>query len=265
MSQGYVTLDSIIRSACEERDDLNLKKYRKFEMWALESLQELSMDACQEIKTLKQTIDPYTCAVPFPKDMAKWIKLGEKKGDRLRVFSVNNRLLMVNDTDDCGQPIRNAKYKPNYSPLGFALGGDEDGDNGGFWFYNYGYYGDTSGAIYGFGGGAQEDGQFRVDRENRRFVFASHFANKDIYIEYVTNGIDPTAGSLVPMVIQKAVKYYILWRDANSDPSRGLGERETAKMEYYNEERWAARRVSPMTADKVIEIWRGRIMQTPNN
>lgn len=263
MSQGYVTLDSIIRTACEERDDLNLKKYRKFEMWALESLQELNMDVCPEIKTAQATVDPYTCSIPFPKDMAKWIKLGEQKGDRIRVFSVNNRIILTNDTDDCGLPIKNPEYRPNYSPLGLLLG--DGGDGNGFWFYNYGFYGDTSGAIYGFGAGVQGDGEFREDRNNRRFVFASRFANKLIHIEYVTNGIDPTKGSLVPVIIEKAIKYYILYRDAMNDPTRGLGERQMAKDEYYNQERLAFRRSGGLTPDKVIEIYREGLMQTPKN
>jgi len=265
-TQGYVTLDSIIRSACEERDDLSLKKYRKYEMWALESLQEMRIDVAQEIKTTSYTIDQYTLSVPFPKDMAKWTKIGHKEGDRIKVFTVNNRLILTNDTDDCGLPVKNAKYVPNYSILGFDQNsGIDEADSNGFWLNNWGTYADTSGAIYGFGAGVQGDGQFRIDSANRRFVFDSRYANKLIYIEYVTNGINPSGGSLVDEVIERAIKYYILWRDCENDPNRGLGEKQRAEDQYRNQERLAYRRTSDLTWDKIIQIFRSGVMQTPKN
>ncbi len=163
---------------------------------------------------------------------------------------------MVNDKDDCGQPIRNAEYKPNYGLVGCF-------DDGGYLFYNYGYYSDISMASYGFGGGYLNDGHFKEDRSNRRWVFASQYANKEIYIEYVSNGIDPTAAAMVDDIISKAIKYYILWRNKNADKTASGYDKQTAKMEYLDEERKAFRRVCPITPDKLITLWRDTLKQTP--
>ena len=258
MEQGVVTLDSVIRSACEEVGDDTLHKYRRFEMWALECLSELKVDLCPSILTVKVTIDNYTCSVPFPMDMATWMSIGRKEGNRIVPMIVNNRIIMVNDVDDCGMPIKNAEYKPDYGVTGGVLG---QGDLN-YWWLNPSLATDTSGAIYGFGADTRNDGHFREDKENRRFLFDSRFAGKEVYIEYVTNGINPSGESFIEMVVAKAVKYYILWRSKVNDKTATSYDKQTAEREYYNEERKAFRRITPITPDKIISMWRATIKQT---
>lgn len=255
MSQGYTTLDQIVREACMELDDNGLHNYNKFMLWAMEGLQEMRVDDFQEIKSILVTTSTIA-TVPFPVDMAKWTKIGEVSGDRVKVFTINNSI-MLNHKMDCGIEQNNPKYQAKTHLNIDQISGDIDN---GYWFYGYG----TSGAIYGYGNGVQGDGQFRIDKSRREFQFSSQYASKPIVLEYVSTGLNPTGQSYVEESIRKAVKEYIFWMNTERSRTAGMGDKQRAKDLYDMAARVASRR-NTISLDTIEAIVRKSYMQTPRS
>ena len=253
MNQGYTTLDQIVREACLESDDHGMHNYEKFMLWAMEGLQEMRIDDFQEIKSILVTTSTIA-TIPFPVDMVKWTKIGEVSGDRVKVFTINNSI-MLNHQTDCGIEQNNEKYKAA-TYLDIARENNESID--GYYFYGFG----SSGAIYGYGNGTQGDGQFRVDKSRREFQFSSQYASKDIVLEYVSTGLNPSGQSYIEESIRKAVKEYIFWWKTERDRAAGGGEKDRAKYLYDQAARVAQRR-NLIDLDTIQAILRKAYMPTP--
>lgn len=248
MDQGYTTLDQVVREACMESDDHGLHNYNKFMLWAMEGLQEMRIDDFQEIKSILVTTTTIA-TLPFPVDMVKWTKIGEVSGDRVKVFTINNKI-MLNHKTDCGVEQNNGKYKaktPN-NLLPYA----EDGH----YFNGYGLS-----TIYGYGNGVQGDGQFREDKSRREFQFSSQYASKDIVLEYVSTGLNPSGQTYVEETIRKAVKEYIFWWKTERDRAASGGEKDRAKYLYDMAARVANRRNS-LSLDTIQAVLRKSYTQT---
>lgn len=249
MDQGYTTLDQIVREACMETDDHGMHNYNKFMLWAMEGLQEMRIDDFQEIKSILVTTSTIA-TVPFPVDMVKWTKIGEVSGDRVKVFTINNSI-MLNHKTDCGVEQNNNKYE---AKTPYNLSKDLEV---GYWFNGYG-----SSTIYGYGNGVQGDGQFRVDKSRREFQFSSQYASKPIVLEYVSTGLNPSGQSYIEESIRKAVKEYIFWWKTERDRTASGGEKERAKYLYDQAARTAQRRNS-ISLDTIQAILRKSYTQTP--
>lgn len=253
MNQGYTTLDQIVREACIESDDAGLHNYEKFMLWAMEGLQEMRIDDFQEIKSILVTTTPIA-TVPFPVDMVKWTKIGEVSGDRVKVFTINNSL-MLNHKVDCGVEQNNEKYR---AKTYYDIAKENVELLDGYFFYGY----NSSGAIYGYGNGVQGDGQFRENKERREFQFSSQYASKDIVLEYVSTGLNPSGQSYIEESIRKAVKEYIFWWKTERDRTASGGEKDRAKYLYDQAARTAQRR-NMISIDTIQAILRKGYSQTP--
>lgn len=255
MNQGYTTLDTIVKEACMELNDMGMHNYTKFMLWATEGLQEMRIDDFQEIKSIRGTTTTIA-TFPFPTDMVKWTKIGTISGDRVKVFTLNPALIL-NHVKDCGVDQNNPKYK---SSTGIDLNIENEDS---IWlFNNFWGIGNSSGAIYGYGNGVQGDGEFRVNKDMREFQFNSQYADKDIVLEYVSTGLNPSGQSYVEESIRKAVKEYIFWMNTERNIAKGGAEKQRAKDLYDMAARVANRR-NFMSLDTIEAIVRKSYMQTP--
>lgn len=253
MNQGYTTLDQITREACMELDDPGLHNYTKFMLWAMEGLQEMRIDDFQEIKSIRETTTTIA-TLPFPSDMVKWTKIGEMSGDRVKVFTINNSLTF-NHNVECGVEIANPRYKtsPNLdvNVNWEALDG----------YYFYGFYGYDGRAIYGYGNGTQGDGEFKVNKDRREFQFSSQYASKDVILEYVSSGLNPSGQTYVEESIRKAVKEYIFWMNTERSRTSSGFDKQRAEQLYNAAARIAARR-NFISIDTIEAIMRKSYTQT---
>lgn len=259
-NQGYTTLDAVVREACLEFDDTRLTYYEKFLMWGIEALEEIRMDLVQEVKTVPATVSQID-TVPFPADYVNWVKLGTLEGDRIKTFVINEDLTAYRNTNDCGEPVGNEPYQADYS-----VGNDYYAAYmPGYWFFNYYNNGLLSGSLYGYGNGRASEGNFKVDKANRRFIFTPELRGQTILIEYITNGVDPSGASMVDEISKKAVKWYIIWRHRDMHRKYHNYEVQGAKQNYYNELRMVARRNLDITPEKILAITREAYKQSPKN
>lgn len=261
-TQGYCTIDQLVRDECLAQNDLNLSHYLRFLSFALEGLRDWSLDKGSDLKVvLLQTSKIAT--LPFPADYVKWSRIGTVEGDRIKGFVINNKLALSHQLDDCGQPINNSPYKPKFTLPGVSVGisGFPSIFGSPFYFLNL----DTSGAINGFGnGGYLNDGQFRVDEANRRFQFSSHYTDKPVYLEYAGTGLNPTGQTVVSENARKAIKLYIRWQAAETNKNESMNAKMRAEEQYWKENLTATKRIT-VDLDKILAVSRQAYKTTPKS
>lgn len=250
MQQGYQTLDSIVREVCFELDDYDLRNYPKFLVWAYRAVQEMRMDYLQQIKSF-DTVVSHVGTVPFPVDMIKWTKIGEVVGDRIKIYTINNSLTF-NKVVECGEAQPNGKYYTSYD----SIGEDIDLNNG------YLFGGHSSGAIYGYGQGKQGDGQFRLDNNKREFIFGSEYIGKQIIIEYIASGLNPTGETLVEETGRECVIEYIHWMNKERSKMSPMIEKQRGEMRYREAVIKSMKR-NMGSVDSLVAIIRKGYKQTP--
>ncbi len=257
MTQGYETLDSLIRDECLIQDDLNLSNYLKYLAFAKEALRDWTLDKRNEVNVVVD-VTTNIATLPFPDDYLKWSKIGTVVGDRIKTLIVNNKLALVHSLDSNGDPINNPPYTPNYTGSTSSIISGTVIGNG------YYYYDVSNTGIYGFGnGGYLNDGQFRVDLANRRFQFSSDWTNKTIYLEYVSTGLNPTAATVVDGNASKTIKRYIRWQAIETSRTSSMAEKMRAEEQYWNENLTASKRTLDVSIDKILGIAREGYKTSP--
>jgi hypothetical protein len=253
-AQGFTTVDSIVRSELLAQEDWNMSNYQRYMAFAMEAIQDWSLDKKSSLKVIVD-VTSAIATLPFPSDYVQFSRIGTVEGDRVKTMIQNNKLALAQSLNSCGQPINNSPYLPNYQLPASGLVAD-------YSYYSVSYA-DTSGAIYGFGnGGYLNDGQFRVDLENRRFQFSSDWASKTIYLEYVGTGLNPTGNTVVDENARKTIKLYIRWQAAETSKNSTEAAIERARLNYWNENLTATKRMV-VNLDKILGIARESYKGTP--
>ncbi len=238
MTQGYETLDVIIREECLIQDDYGMHNYLKYLTFAKEALRDLRLDKKNEVSVVVGTTSSIA-TLAFPGDYLQWSRIGTIEGDRVKSFIVNNNLALHHETVN-GSEVNNSPYQPSFVTA---------------YCYNNLIYND-SGSIYGFGnGGYLNDGQFRVDTANRRFQFSSDFTETEVYLEYVGTGLNPSGATVVDGNTSKTIKLYIRWQALEVSRTASMAEKERARQLYWEENLTATKR-SVVSLDKILNIAR---------
>lgn len=245
MTQGYETLNNIVREECLIQDDFNLSNYLKYLVFAKEALRSWKLDKKSETTVLVSTTSSIA-TLAFPDDYLQWSRIGTLEGDRVKNFIVNNHLALYHTEED-GVEVNNSPYEPSFStPI----------SNGVNTAYSYGVLYNPSGSIYGFGnGGYLNDGQFRIDAVNRRFQFSSDYADTEVYLEYVGTGLHPTAATVVDGNTSLTIKRYIRWQAIETSRTASMGEKQRAEQQYWSENYTASKR-AVVSLDKILGIAR---------
>ena len=72
---GYISLDSIIRSAIANKGASTLHMYVPYLHWAFKGLEKFQREGVYtDIKSTKDVLDDNNC-LPFPEDMKMWSKI----------------------------------------------------------------------------------------------------------------------------------------------------------------------------------------------
>lgn len=240
MTQGFETLDNIVKEECFIQGDDGLHNYHKYLIFAKEALRDQMLDKKNEVTVLVATTTNIS-TLAFPDDYLQWSRIGTREGDRVKNFIVNNNLGLYHDTVN-GSEVNNSPYQPSFGSLSGVYSCEP--------YYN------VSGSIYGFGnGGYLNDGQFRVDYANRRFQFSSNYSETEVYLEYVGTGLNPSAATVVDGNTSKTIKRYIRWQALETSKTASMGEKQRAEQQYWNENLTATKR-AVVNLDKILGIAR---------
>ncbi len=248
---NYYTVDSVVKNALTDIGETTTHLYQLFLKFALDGLREQQIEFSREIKTVKLRMNDYQ-SVDLPEDYVDYIKIGIQVGERIFTMGVQNDIALHNDVDSCGNPIKNLPQ----APFDTAPNGINFDNYGGYWFNNFtdtniGGQGNT-GRLFAFGGGIPSRGLYRIDRERRQIRFDDSVHRADIYMEYISDGFNPTDATLVNPLCYEYLRCYIHNRrvEGNDNASQALKYEKGQNLWYAKKA--AAGRLGELTVQDII-------------
>lgn len=263
MEKSLVTIDSIVRSAMIAMGEESLHKYQRLLQFGLEAAKDFYMDTARNVKTVRLTMNDVKQA-DLPIDFVDWVKIGIVCQDQIKVFGTKDDLPILIDTDSCGNPKKydECDCAVNALPVNINV-------YGGYTFLNYvNENGEIIGGLYGIGGGYTDKGYFRVlptYGDHGIIQFNSQVNTTDVYMEYISNGFDPSAQTVISSYAAKSVQFYIHWMVAWHKYGAASANAQGAKNEYYTELHKARLRMMNLTTRDILELSRMNYMLAPKN
>lgn len=242
--RGFVTIDSIIRSALMDIGE-SLSRYEQFKHWGVEGYRDFHFDVAQEIKTAYLPLTAWK-AVELPVDYVDFVMLGVNINGDVRVFTNDDRIALPDEdlievdpataTEEGTLPDTSQRY---------------------YFYNNITSRGEDAGALYGMTVKGNGVGYYKMNPERREIQFSPHVkGDTTIYMEYISDGINPCEKTVVNIYAAKLIKLYIHWqRHTFAKSSNGLEKRE-AKDNYWNEFYKVQNRIQKITAADVLEVAR---------
>lgn len=234
-----VTLDAIIRSYLISQGKNTLHGYVRLMKFLLDFLRGFSMDYHFLDKSDVLELDEKN-AVQFPPDMMTLKRVAWQSGDRIIAFEPDSRLnINSSREDDMESATKNSAYDVFQS-----------------WPYRGGGLVDNvspSGAISGLGRGDNGVGYFRINWRDREIQFDANVpAPWGIYIEYKSNGFNPTSKSSIPEFAQKAAEDYIHWQMSRFKFGDAAAETVARKKAYMDEQYEMIARLDTLDYEGII-------------
>lgn len=166
MAIDYTSIDEVVNDFQLMIDDTSYDKEAhvyQLRLLALQGLRELKFDVEQEVKTVSRLVDN-NLQIDLPADFVKALRFGFKGSDgNFHALGNNPNLSLdagvasqVND----GSSVDN---NPNYSL--------------------------DAGKKFGVGGGNNNLGYYRVNRNDGTINFSSDLAGKTVFVEYISDGV----------------------------------------------------------------------------
>jgi hypothetical protein len=226
-TKGIVNLDYVVRLVLMDLDDYSMNNYKKFLQYAILGFTDLNLSTIQSLKVAYLTVNPNTKTVDLPDDYIDYSKIGYDGGGVIKTLSLNNDLMLVRETDDCGNGIN-------------QNGEDCAGDLGGIFPYSY-YYaphyrgGQYVGELYGGNGGHNSSGYYRIDEEKRQICLSSEVSTNTIILEYKSSGVSGNGSTMIPRECVEALRAYIHWQRKAYNDAVPQSDKERLRQSYYIE------------------------------
>ena len=243
--RGFVTIDSIVRSALMDINE-SLHRYEQFKHFAIEGYRDFHFDLSQEIKTAYLPLTPWK-ALELPIDYVDFVMIGVNTNGDIRVFTNDDRIALPDEAIIDGDP--DAATEEGDLPL------ETTGQR--VHFYNVNSRGEDAGQLYGLLVKNNGVGYWKMNPERREIQFSPHVnANTTIYLEYISDGINPCENTVVNIYAAKLIKLYIHWQRHSFAKSSTHADKREAKDNYWNEFYKVQNRIQKITAADVLEVAR---------
>ena len=231
----YVTIDEVVNDAALMMgDDSYMSGVKNYQLrtLALQGLKELSFDILEEILSVQLTVSS-SGTLTLPDNYIKYTKIGVLGSDgKVHFIGKQDNLNLVSGaSSDTSSGVDD---DPAYF---FGVGGR-----------------------YGVGGGTNQHGYYRVNKEENTISFSSKLVGKKIILEYISNGIST---SKVHQFAEEALRSYIYWRSLQRRRGVPFGEKQLAKRDFFNEKRLANARMKSFTKDEAVMSSRKAYKQSP--
>lgn len=232
-------------------NDLTEHWFNKALSWALWGLRELSLDTMQEVKTCLLTVTDRK-TVTLPRDFVDWVKVGVRKGQYCVTMGVNSDLTGLQRTGDDDR-VRGllSQNLPN---------GLDVNSYGGYYFFNYG-----GKMLLGLGGGFRTKGDFKVVKRDgcTELLLDYDYGYPDVYLEYISDGIDPCGETILhPYTADYVLKYIELWYEKKNNPKATESSIDRLSRDVFEAEMKIRGRTNDLDPKTLINISRSQTRLT---
>jgi hypothetical protein len=220
-----------------------MSRYEQFKHWAIEGYRDFHFDLAQEVKTTVLTLTAWK-AVDIPIDFVDWVMIGVVVDNQIRVFTHDNRISLYRpdaDQDGVTDPITTT-VDPTVQ------------EGVPFWFWNNRTsQGEDAGQLYGLTTKYNGVGYFKFNKERGEIQFdPSVDGSTVIYLEYISDGIDPCEKTMVNLYAAKLIKMYIHWCRLRFSKSANQAQIQRAQDDYWKEHFKVQNRIQKITVDDVL-------------
>lgn len=167
MAADYTNIDEVVNDFQLMIDDTSYDKEAKIyqlRLLAYQGLRELKFDTEQEVKTATHLVDTSSVATTLPNDCVRVLRVGFKGSDgNFHALGHNPDLSL-----DFG--------------ITAQVGGSSPDENNP-------YYHVDLGKKFGIGGGNNNLGYYRLNKNDNTINFSSDLAGKTVFMEYISDGI----------------------------------------------------------------------------
>ncbi len=248
--------------------------------FGLRGIREFAFDVQPSVRSLKRSIDTTNNTITLPDDFVDIIKIGVVDDNgTVRAFAENKNI-------NISQKVESPQTKNQSAQVGFdestskknrryvadnkidnraddktptnADSNNEDLD----WyiFENYLYQGGL-GRLYGLGGGKLR-GNYRINYDQNRIEIDSEAGVSEVVLEYVSDAAR-SSDPVVHVYAEEALRSYMYYKIIERKSSVPAGEKQRARVEYYNERRKARARLSNFSKVEALNVIRRNFKLAP--
>lgn len=253
---GYIKVDTIVRDVASDLGD-SLHLYPRLLKYALRCVKIISYDTITTLLTKKLPVN-INGTVDFPPDYVSYSKIGVlAPNGYVRVLGTNENMSLLQKTDACGDLERPflAGDPRTFPEIFNSMDKNNFQDNGLTYFLNY-FNGSTIGALFGYGGGHNRFGHYRINDETRQIQLASDVTDNYIILEYTGNGVKSGGETLVDERAYETIVAFIHWKFNFPKRNVGAGEKRDLERLFDKEHGKLRERVFAFTLEELKEALR---------
>jgi hypothetical protein len=240
----HVTIDTIVNSVLLRRG-YSYHWYLQFMKYATDCVRELSYHTIKTVDTLLAQADEYG-QIPLPNNYERWLRVGLPNGQHVRPMVQGKGFYRKLQQDGDGNPIPYVPENGTYGgPYGWLSG----------WLANTNEFGENLGGVYGFGAGYETD-VFEIIEERNVLQVSAERAGSWIVMDYLPSVNEPNNLTRIPAAAQATIEQYVVWQMKEHARHYSKGEAKDEERMYYNELRHLRARLTPMSAEDYLRIFR---------
>jgi len=205
-TNAMVSMDYIVRSYMNERDDFNMDHFERFLQIVREGITEMNIFRLRSIKPYYTTVSAVNIA-SLPPDYIDYCRIGMVFDGKVWELGYNKDINIPRN-EVCGVEGANPD---NLSAIPSP-------------YWNEPTY-----------GGGYNIGKYRIDEQRRVIIFDGDMASKEIVIEYISSGVSITGKTYVPRQIIPSIKGYLNWILKERNDKVNMGEKIRAEQLYHRE------------------------------
>jgi hypothetical protein len=201
----HTSLDYVVKTVLTQMEEGTLRKYQPVLQLAIRGFRELSLYASTQVKTKHLPMLPNK-AVNLPSDYVKYTKIGLCIDGRVLTLGLDDSLCLNGDYGPCCDPlpsVAGAQKFDEYFDIGYQ-------------FSPYFHNGQYVGGVFGYGGGFNGKGYYRINNETNQIQFSSEVPTSEIILEYISDGISQDGTTLIPIEAIEPLVAFIFWKMAES-------------------------------------------------
>jgi len=212
-------------------NDLHNGFFQKALKWAQRAVREIRLDVFQHPKTVLLNVTERNTIV-LPEGFVDWTKVGVKKGQYVVTLALNDDLNTLE------------RHKNDDKVIGLLSQHMPNGTNlntyGGYSFYNF-----NGMSFLGYGGGLPSKGYFKiVDHGECKEMYLDYDYNyKQVYVEYITDGIKPCEHTVLhPYEYDYVLAYMeMMYEKKNNPKATNYSKDEAGRDLFFAEKKLRAR------------------------
>lgn len=249
-------LNYVVHLVMLDLEDFQSNRVQKYLQYAALAYRDLGLFASPNIKVAYlMPNDALVCNLP--NDYAYYTKIALNIKGQLWTLTHNPDLNLTSPVGVCGLPVQDLGSVTNEVDL---FGTVFDG------YYYYASHfrdGQYVGEMYSMGGGYNELGYYREDRQRNQIQFSSVIPKVPIVLEYVSSGASSGGETIIEDALAEPIRSYIHWQLIEHDRSVGDGTKERKRQQYYADfEKYKISKTIP-TVDEYLDSTYKYLKLTP--